>query len=121
MYGRFNSTVVGGGPICVKPWKDGADNGGATSPGVTKDTITVVAVVPNETQLAATSTPAGAAPVNRVDMTHGSTYEDAVHDYLLPLMQFYETWGRDIEVEVRDLVGERRGRAARRRGHDQGR
>ena len=29
----------------------GADNGGATAQGVTKDKITVVAVLPNETQL----------------------------------------------------------------------
>ena len=29
-------------PPCVKPWKDGADNGGATAQGVTKDTIKVV-------------------------------------------------------------------------------
>ena len=50
-YGRFDSTVVGGGPVCVKEWKAGADNGGATCQGVTKDRITVVAVVPNDTQL----------------------------------------------------------------------
>src|SRR5262245_44552411 len=40
-YGRFDSTTVGGGPVCVKPWKDGSDNGGATSAGVSKDAITV--------------------------------------------------------------------------------
>ena len=50
-YGRFDTAVVGGGPVCVKAWKAGADNGGATAQGVTKDRITVVAVVPNETQL----------------------------------------------------------------------
>src|SRR6478609_2003488 len=65
VYGRFNGTTVGGGPICVKPWKDGDDNGGATSPGVTKDAVTVVAVVPNETQLSGTSSSAGTAPVSR--------------------------------------------------------
>jgi hypothetical protein len=40
-YGRFDSTSIGGGPVCVKAWKTGADNGGATSQGVTRDTITV--------------------------------------------------------------------------------
>ena len=29
-------------PLCVKEWKDGADNGGKTAQGVTKDTIKVV-------------------------------------------------------------------------------
>ena len=99
VYGRFSGTTVGGGPICVKPWKDGDDNGGATSPGVTKDTVTVVAVLPNETQLAGTSSSAGTAPVSRVDLSPGGTYADAIHDYLLPLMKYYETWGRDIEVK----------------------
>ena len=96
VYGRFNSTVVGGGPICVKPWKDGAGNGGATSAGVSKDRIKVFAVVPGETQLALVDS-GGAAPINRADNSR-STYEAAVHDYLLPFMRFYETWGRDIEV-----------------------
>ena len=32
-YGRFDNTEVGGGPACVKPWKAGADNGGATTRG----------------------------------------------------------------------------------------
>lgn len=98
VYGRFNSTVVGAGPICVKPWKDGADNGGATAPGVTEDKVTVVAVLPNDTQLGGTSTAAGTAPVRRTDLAPGGTYADATHDYLLPLMRYYETWGRDVDV-----------------------
>jgi hypothetical protein len=98
VYGRFNSTTVGGGAICVKPWKDGDDNGGATSPGVTKDSITVVAVVPNESQLSGTSAAAGTAPVRKSDQSIG-TYADAVHDYFLPLMKYYETWGRDVDVK----------------------
>ncbi|HXY94358.1 MAG TPA: hypothetical protein VEP49_17905 [Acidimicrobiia bacterium] len=98
VYGRFSSTVVGGGPICVKPWTAGDDNGGATAPGVTKDKVVTVAVVPNDTQLSGTSAAAGTAPVKRVDMSVGGTYADATHDYLLPLMRYYETWGRDIEV-----------------------
>ncbi|MEX1008719.1 MAG: hypothetical protein WD271_12860 [Acidimicrobiia bacterium] len=100
VYGRFNSTIVGGGPICVKPWKEGADNGGATSQGVTKDKVTAVAVLPNDTQLEGTSLPAGTSPVRRTDLTStGGTYADAAHDYLLPLMKYYETWGRDVEVK----------------------
>ena len=49
-YGRFDSTEFGGASACVKEWKAGADNGGATAQGVTKDKITVVAVLPNDEQ-----------------------------------------------------------------------
>ena len=98
VYGRFNTAVLGGGTVCVRPWKDGADNGGATSRGVTKNAVTVVGVIPNDAELSAVSRGAGTAAVNRVDDSTG-TYADAVHDYLLPMMKFYETWGRDIEMK----------------------
>src|SRR5215472_5566407 len=49
-YGRFDTTELGNGAPCVKAFKAGDDNGGATSQGVTKNTITVVAVIPNEDQ-----------------------------------------------------------------------
>jgi hypothetical protein len=91
-YGRFDSTVVAGGPVCVKPWKDGADNGGATWQGVTKDKVTVVVVVPNDQQLQTDPV----TPKHKADKS-ASTYEDAVHDYVLPQMKFFETWGRDVE------------------------
>ena len=80
--------------MCVKAWKAGADNGGATAQGVTKDRITVVAVLPNDTQLETDPV----TPKHMADKSP-STYEDAIHDYLLPQMKFYETWGRDIEVK----------------------
>jgi hypothetical protein len=97
-YGRFDGTTVGGGPVCVKPWKDGDDNGGATAQGVTKDKITVVAVVPNEQQIEVQNIPSGTAPMKRSDSSR-STYEDAVHDWVLPQMKFFETWGRDLEIK----------------------
>ena len=93
-YGSWDSTAVGGGPICVKPF-DGDDNGGATYQGVSADTIKVVALLPNEAQRA---NPGGAAPINRVDNSRG-TYENAVHDGLLAYLPWFETWGRDIEVK----------------------
>jgi hypothetical protein len=106
-YGRWNSTAVGGGPICVKPWKDGADNGGATSPGVTTDRITVVVVVPNSSQLARGSVAQGTVPVLRSDPTTAAgSYEDAVHDHWLPFMPYYETWGRDIDVRIVTSAGD---------------
>jgi hypothetical protein len=97
VYGRFNSYLVGDGPVCVKPWKAGSDNGGTTSRGVTADRVTVVFVMPNEQQRAGLSAAAGTAPVDRATGAPG-TLEDAVHDYMLPLLQYYETWGRDIDV-----------------------
>jgi hypothetical protein len=101
VYGRFDSTVRGGGPICVKPWKDGADNGGATAIGVTKDTVTVVAVVPNDEQMNGGSLAQGTVPSLRSDpATAAGTYVDAIHDYFLPLMRWYETWGRDFDVRI---------------------
>jgi hypothetical protein len=96
-YGRVNSMLVGDGPVCVKPWNAGSDNGGATSRGVTADRVVVVFVMPNEEQRAGLSTASGTAPVDRATGASG-TLEDAVHDYMLPLLQYYETWGRDIEV-----------------------
>ncbi len=93
-YGRFDSTEIGGGPTCVKAWKAGANNGGATAQGVTKDKVTIVAVVPNDAQNKADPV----APKNRADMSP-STIQNALNDYMLPLMKFYETWGRDIEVK----------------------
>jgi hypothetical protein len=100
-YGRWSSTAVGGGPICVKPWTAGADNGGVTASGVTKDRITVVAVVPNASQLARGSVAQGTVPVLRSDPTAAAgSYEDAVHDHWLPYMRYYETWGRDVDVRI---------------------
>ena len=93
-YGRFDSTEVGGGPICVREWKQTNNNGGATAQGVTKDRIVVVAVVPNDQQLSRDPTP----PRTRTGNALGNYY-DAIYDYLLPQMKFYETWGRDLELK----------------------
>jgi hypothetical protein len=103
IYGNWNTTTVGGGgsgPVCVRSWSDDDDNGGATSPGVTRDTVTVVAIVPSPDQtqkLLADATQSPGVPVDNATGTTGS-WEDAVHDHLLPLLEFYETWGRDLEV-----------------------
>jgi hypothetical protein len=99
-YGRFDSTSVGGGPACVKVWKQSADNGGATAPGVTKDRIKVVFVLPNEEQFK----PDPVKPTNRSSGTTG-TYEDGLYDYLIPELRFYETWGRDLEAHFFTSTG----------------
>jgi hypothetical protein len=103
-YGQFNSSTLGGGPVCVKPWKAGADNGGATHAGVTADKVTVVAVVPNQAQLAAQIAARTTVPQNRATGKVG-TYADSINDQLQPMMEFYETWGRDIEVKVFESTG----------------
>ena len=99
-YGRFDTTSVGGGPACVKAWKEGADNGGATAQGVTKDRVKVVFVLPNEEQFKTD-------PVKPVDRTSNSTgtYQDGLYDYLIPELHFYETWGRDLEVHFYTSTG----------------
>src|SRR5262245_20176119 len=103
VYGNWDTTTVGGsgqGPVCVKKWQDGADNGGATATGVTKDKVVVAAIIPSDDQTQALlkdATQAPGVPKDRATGTTG-TWEDAVHDHLLPLLEFYETWGRDIEV-----------------------
>ena len=104
VYGQFDSATLGGGPVCVKPWKAGDKNGGATHTGVTADTVTVVAVVPNQTQLAAQVAARTSTPLNRATGKLG-TYPDAINDQLQPMMEFYETWGRDIEVKVFESSG----------------
>ena len=99
-YGRFDTTVVGGGGACVKPWKAGDNNGGATTPGVTKDRIKVVFILPDDQQFAKDPV----KPTNRSTGTTGN-YQDGIHDYLLPEMRFYETWGRDIEAHFFTSTG----------------
>src|SRR5207302_166784 len=61
---------------CVVPWPKGADNGGATTPGVTADKIKVV-------------------------VTYGDGANDnrqAWLDALEPFQRFYRTWGRTVDV-----------------------
>jgi hypothetical protein len=43
-------------------------------------------------------------PTNRSTGTTG-TYQDGVHDYLLPALRFFETWGRDIEAHFFTSTG----------------
>ena len=88
----------------MKPWKAGDDNGGATSQGVTADAVTVVAVVPNQAQLAAMVAARTTVPQDRATGKVG-TYADAINDQLEPLMEYYETWGRDIKVKMFESSG----------------
>ncbi len=81
---------------CVKPWKEGADNGGATAQGVTKDSVKVVVLH---------NTPVPGPPTVSanflVDQSTGKDGlpEDAILDYDAAYRSVYETWGRTVEYE----------------------
>ena len=94
----FDGAIVGGGAVCTRPFKAGENNGGATSPGVTKDSISVVYVlgsVPETRAQPAMNTKTGAA----------GTDQDAAHDLLLAMRPYYETWGREIDVKFYTSTG----------------
>jgi hypothetical protein len=85
---------------CVKPWKDGADNGGATTPGVTASTIKVVIrKAPDET------TNTSRSPIKDRATGEFATVEDAAADTLPVYEKVYEQWGRKFEVEVVEMSG----------------
>jgi hypothetical protein len=98
-YGSMGFVIDALGPVCLVPWKEGKNNGGATYRGVTKDKVKVVAIVPNEQQFAAL--PTQGRPTNYATGTTG-TVEDAIADGLAPYEHVFGgtyTYGRDIEIE----------------------
>jgi hypothetical protein len=98
-YGRLNFVFEGFGPICVVPWKQGNDNGGATYQGVTKDKIKVVALIPNDQQMAAVT------PTQR-PVNYATGQQGTVTDVLKDGFAAYEhvfggtyMYGRSIELD----------------------
>ena len=94
-------------PPCVAPFKKGANNGGATMQGVTKDTIKVVVY---------TGIPADQAPEDATVQGMGQlatnlstglpgTIQDAMHDTTAAVGHPLETWGRTIEYEYVTRTG----------------
>ncbi len=84
---------------CTRPLKKGESNGGATYPGVTKDSIKVVVLVGTEAQQnAARNQPGGSAPVDRGSGGPGST-EDSYRDWNEVIAHSFNTWGRTVELE----------------------
>ena len=98
-YGRWSFVSVGGGPVCVRPFKAGEKNGGATSRGVTAKTITIVAVTQNPAQTAMQKQQGGTPPKNNVTGATG-TMEDALHD----IFAAYEPRVRDVGTQDRGQV-----------------
>jgi hypothetical protein len=101
VYGRWNGPVVGMGPPCAVAFEEGDDNGGATSRGVTADSVKIVYVVPQGTEA---YTAGATAITNRATGTPG-TMPDAVYDNIVPLMEYYETWGRDLDITFFESSG----------------
>jgi hypothetical protein len=98
-YGRMSFATSLVGPVCLPEWKDGNDNGGATYRGVTKDAITVIAIVPNDQQVAAT-------PRNGLPLNYTTGQPGTVRDALADALAAYEhsfggtyTYGRDVDLE----------------------
>jgi len=84
---------------CIEPWDEGADNGGATSPGVTADSIKVVVyqAEPDPLQQALIED-AGANTDPRVNA-------ETVVDYLKMFEDVYETYGRSLDIEIVAATG----------------
>ncbi len=103
-YGRIGFVFEQAGPVCLPEWK-GKNNGGATYQGVTKDSVKVVALVPNEQQMAAVDS--RQRPINYATGGEG-TVQDALSDNLAAYEHAFGgtyTYGRDIELEFVTSTG----------------
>ena len=98
---------------CVKPWKDGADNGGATTPGVTADTIKVVVRKPADADHQH-EPGADQGPRERRVRDRGGRGRG----HASRVREGVRAMGSQVRGEGRRDVGERRSRATRRRGLD---
>lgn len=98
-YGKLDFVIKGGapdpggGPVCVAVWK-GKNNGGATYQGVTKESVKVVALVPNDQQYA--SLPV--KPMNNATGQPGAV-QAAFEDALPAYTHVFETYGRTVDLE----------------------
>lgn len=83
--------------VCVKEFKAGDNNGGATYQGVTKNTVKVVVYVP-PIDIQQNPPAGGQPPTNRSTGSKG-TIQDSILDAQQALDGRYETWGRKIEYD----------------------
>jgi len=101
-YGKLDFVIKGGAPdpggspICVAAWKKGKSNGGATAQGVTKDSVKVIALVPNDQQASATI--AQLRPKNNATGQPGSV-QNALSDALPAFAHVYESYGRKVDLQ----------------------
>src|SRR5712671_957629 len=88
---------------CVKPWKAGADNGGATAQGVTKTKIKVVVLwnTPSSQQLGMKG-----AYLNQATGQNDPNAEVlGTIDYNEIFAHSYETWGRSLDLHFVKATG----------------
>ena len=85
---------------CTRPLKKGESNGGATSMGVTKDTIKIVLFLGTQEQQQQTWTALGQSPPKNRATGQNGYQEDAYSDWNEVLAHSYNTWGRKFEYEV---------------------
>ena len=86
-------------PPCVKPFKDGGDNGGATAQGVTADSIKVVVRTAS-----APDQPAPAGVTNLASNAAAAPAE-AFRDIAKVWTHKLESWGRDVDFEFFERSG----------------
>jgi hypothetical protein len=97
--GRIKFVYAGWVP-CVKPFAKGANNGGATYQGVTKDSIKVVVRKPPDA-----ITDKGRNPIKDRATGQITTVDDAVRDTLPIFEKTYQQWGRKVDVQVVEASG----------------
>jgi hypothetical protein len=107
---RTTFAAVGTGPLCVNPWPEGKDNGGATAPGVTKDSVKVVVYYGNEAMADAERAAGGRLPVNQTTGQAGTwpdsfTDFDETFQYAIEKFGTYQTWGRKPAFEYVEASG----------------
>jgi hypothetical protein len=103
-YGKLNFILIGGGPdkgggpFCTAVW-NGKNNGGATSQGVTPNSVKVVALVPNSQQTDSASK--FSQPTNWAIGGQGSgTVPNALQDALSAFQAKLQTYGRKVQLEL---------------------
>jgi hypothetical protein len=85
-------------PLCVKAWNNGADNGGATAQGVTKNSILVV-VLWNLLNPEQSGNRSGLYTNQATGQNDLDGAVNALVDQNEIYKHVYETWGRDVEFK----------------------
>ncbi len=101
--GRFKFQFYAA-PPCVKQWKDGTDNGGATAQGVTKDRIKVVVLWHDLPQNVITGE-VGVYTNQATGKNEPGAARAALLDENEMFKHVYETWGRTVEFEFVESTG----------------
>jgi len=100
--GQTWSTYEGGGPWCVNPWPAGKKNGGATAQGVTTSDVKIIAYVPNDQMIAASSSP---KPMNQTTKQQASVADafkdlETAYSYAVEHNGTWQLWGRKPDIEL---------------------